>query len=131
MLQLVLTQALSRAGYSVRSTATASALWRWVSEGQGEVLDERGPPGGLLAKIVSKLLGYKNLFLGKGEPEIAPAAQGDPLIVAEAPRNDITPDMLAGQPLFNLGVAASEINMPEDFRSNLGRGVSAFNGPTV
>jgi len=34
----VLTQALSRAGYSVRSTATATALWRWVSEGQGDAV---------------------------------------------------------------------------------------------
>ena len=32
-IRTVLTQALSRAGYSVRSTATAAALWRWVSEG--------------------------------------------------------------------------------------------------
>ena len=29
---------LNRAGYSVRSTATATALWRWVSEGQGDVV---------------------------------------------------------------------------------------------
>ena len=34
-IRTVLTQALSRAGYSVRSTATATALWRWVVEGQG------------------------------------------------------------------------------------------------
>ena len=37
-IRTVLTQALSRAGYSVRSTATASALWRWVSEGQGDAV---------------------------------------------------------------------------------------------
>jgi two-component system, NtrC family, nitrogen regulation response regulator GlnG len=37
-IRTVLTQALSRAGYSVRSTATATALWRWVSEGQGDVI---------------------------------------------------------------------------------------------
>ena len=34
----MLTQALSRAGYSVRSTATATGLWRWVAEGQGDVV---------------------------------------------------------------------------------------------
>ena len=33
-----LTQALTRAGYSVRATATATALWRWVAEGQGDVV---------------------------------------------------------------------------------------------
>jgi two-component system, NtrC family, nitrogen regulation response regulator GlnG len=37
-IRTVLTQALSRAGYSVRSTATATALWRWVSEGQGDAV---------------------------------------------------------------------------------------------
>jgi len=37
-IRTVLTQALSRAGYSVRSTATASALWRWVAEGQGDAI---------------------------------------------------------------------------------------------
>jgi two-component system nitrogen regulation response regulator GlnG len=37
-IRTVLTQALSRAGYSVRSTATATALWRWIAEGQGDVV---------------------------------------------------------------------------------------------
>ena len=37
-IRTVLSQALTRAGYSVRSTATASALWKWVSEGQGDVI---------------------------------------------------------------------------------------------
>lgn len=37
-IRTVLAQALTRAGYSVRSTATATALWRWVSEGQGDVV---------------------------------------------------------------------------------------------
>ena len=37
-IRTVLTQALNRAGYSVRSTATATALWRWVNEGQGDVV---------------------------------------------------------------------------------------------
>ena len=37
-IRTVLTQALSRAGYSVRSTATATALWRWVAEGQGDIV---------------------------------------------------------------------------------------------
>jgi len=37
-IRTVLSQALTRAGYSVRSTATAAALWRWVSEGQGDAV---------------------------------------------------------------------------------------------
>ncbi len=37
-IRTVLSQALGRAGYSVRSTATATALWRWISEGQGDVV---------------------------------------------------------------------------------------------
>lgn len=37
-IRTVLSQALSRAGYSVRSTATATGLWRWVSEGQGDAV---------------------------------------------------------------------------------------------
>ena len=37
-IRTVLTQALTRAGYSVRSTATATALWRWVQEGQGDAV---------------------------------------------------------------------------------------------
>ncbi len=37
-IRTVLTQALSRAGYAVRATATATALWRWVAEGQGDIV---------------------------------------------------------------------------------------------
>ncbi len=37
-IRTVLTQALSRAGHNVRSTATAAALWRWVVEGQGDAI---------------------------------------------------------------------------------------------
>jgi two-component system, NtrC family, nitrogen regulation response regulator GlnG len=37
-IRTVLSQALSRAGFNVRATGTASALWRWVSEGEGDVV---------------------------------------------------------------------------------------------
>ena len=37
-IRTVVGQALTRAGYAVRSTATAAGLWRWVSEGQGDVV---------------------------------------------------------------------------------------------
>src|SRR6476646_8945738 len=37
-IRTVLNQALARAGYEVRSTGQATALWRWVSEGQGDAV---------------------------------------------------------------------------------------------
>jgi two-component system, NtrC family, nitrogen regulation response regulator GlnG len=37
-IRTVLSQALSRAGFNVRSTGTAGALWRWVSDGEGDVV---------------------------------------------------------------------------------------------
>ena len=37
-LRIVLTQALSRAGCKVRATGTLSTLWRWLEDGEGDVL---------------------------------------------------------------------------------------------
>ena len=37
-IRTVLTQALSRAGFNVRATGLASALWRWVADGEGDVV---------------------------------------------------------------------------------------------
>ncbi len=37
-IRLVVTQALARRGYEVRSTARAATLWRWVEEGEGDVV---------------------------------------------------------------------------------------------
>ncbi len=37
-IRTVVSQALTRAGYSVRATSTASALWRWVNEGAGDAI---------------------------------------------------------------------------------------------
>ena len=37
-IRTVLNQALSRAGYIVRSTGNASTLWRWVAEGEGDLV---------------------------------------------------------------------------------------------
>jgi len=34
----VLNQALSRAGYEVRSTSNAATLWRWISQGDGDLV---------------------------------------------------------------------------------------------
>src|SRR6201982_1312902 len=35
-IRTVLNQALSRAGYEVRSTSNAATLWRWVGRGRGD-----------------------------------------------------------------------------------------------
>ena len=37
-IRTVLTQALARLGYEVRTTGTASTLWRWVADGQGDLV---------------------------------------------------------------------------------------------
>ena len=37
-LRMILAQALSRAGCKVRATGTLSTLWRWLEEGEGQVL---------------------------------------------------------------------------------------------
>tara|TARA_R110002072_G_scaffold2229_5_gene18284 strand:+ start:7659 stop:9104 length:1446 start_codon:yes stop_codon:yes gene_type:complete len=37
-IRTVLTQALSREGYEVRSTGNAATLWRWVQDGQGDLV---------------------------------------------------------------------------------------------
>ncbi|MGD8326545.1 MAG: nitrogen regulation protein NR(I) [Sphingomonadales bacterium] len=37
-IRTVVSQALSRAGFNVRTTGTASGLWQWVNEGEGDVV---------------------------------------------------------------------------------------------
>jgi two-component system nitrogen regulation response regulator GlnG len=37
-IRTVLSQALSRAGYEVRSTSNAATLWRWISQGEGDLV---------------------------------------------------------------------------------------------
>jgi two-component system nitrogen regulation response regulator GlnG len=37
-IRTVLTQALGRSGYQVRATASAATLWRWVEDGEGDVV---------------------------------------------------------------------------------------------
>ncbi len=37
-IRTVLTQALGRSGYQVRSTGSAATLWRWVEEGEGDLV---------------------------------------------------------------------------------------------
>src|SRR5665213_2408582 len=37
-IRTVLNQALSRAGYEVRSTGNAATLWRWINQGDGDLV---------------------------------------------------------------------------------------------
>ncbi|TAN57903.1 MAG: response regulator, partial [Magnetospirillum sp.] len=37
-IRTVLTQALNRAGYEVRTTGNAATLWRWVADGEGDLV---------------------------------------------------------------------------------------------
>src|SRR3712207_783304 len=37
-IRTVLNQALSRAGYEVRSSSNATTLWRWVAQGEGDLI---------------------------------------------------------------------------------------------
>jgi two-component system nitrogen regulation response regulator GlnG len=37
-IRTVLSQALSRAGYEVRSTGNAATLWRWITQGEGDLV---------------------------------------------------------------------------------------------
>ena len=37
-IRTVLNQALSRAGYEVRVTSNIATLWRWVSQGEGDLV---------------------------------------------------------------------------------------------
>ena len=37
-IRTVVAQALSRAGYEVRTTGTAATLWRWVQSGEGDLV---------------------------------------------------------------------------------------------
>jgi two-component system nitrogen regulation response regulator GlnG len=37
-IRTVLTQALGRSGYQVRATSSAATLWRWVEDGEGDLV---------------------------------------------------------------------------------------------
>ncbi len=37
-IRTVLSQALGRAGHHVRTTGNAATLWRWVSDGEGDLV---------------------------------------------------------------------------------------------
>ena len=37
-IRTILSHALGRAGYEIRTTGNASTLWRWISEGEGDLV---------------------------------------------------------------------------------------------
>ena len=37
-IRTVLSQALARSGYQVRATSSAATLWRWVEDGEGDLV---------------------------------------------------------------------------------------------
>ena len=67
-IRTVLNQALARAGYSPRATGNAATLWRWVSQGEGDVVITDvimpGSNGRTLARDIAALQpGLKSLFI--------------------------------------------------------------------
>ncbi len=81
-LRMILAQALSRAGCKVRATGTLSTLWRWLEDGEGEVLvtDVMMPDGDTIELIPR---------IKKKRPEM-------PIIVMSA-KNNINTAMRANQ----------------------------------
>ena len=45
-IRTVLNQALARAGYIPRATGTAASLWRWISQGEGDVVITKADAAG-------------------------------------------------------------------------------------
>ncbi len=75
-IRTVLAQALSRAGCRVKSTGTISTLWRWIEEGEGDVVvtDVMMPDGDTLDVLPA---------LKKKRPELS-------VIVMSAQNNVVT-----------------------------------------
>ena len=81
-LRMILAQALSRAGCKVRATGTLSTLWRWLEDGEGQVLvtDVMMPDGDTIELIPR---------IKKKRPDL-------PIIVMSA-KNNINTAMRANQ----------------------------------
>ncbi|HTN11647.1 MAG TPA: nitrogen regulation protein NR(I) [Acetobacteraceae bacterium] len=59
-IRTVLTQALGRAGYQVQSAGTAAALWRWVEEGEGDlVITDVVMPDGNGLDLIPRIRGLR------------------------------------------------------------------------
>src|SRR5205823_389497 len=75
-IRTVLNQALSRAGYEVRSTGNAATLWRWISRGDGELV------------ITDVVLPDENAF--DLLPRIKKARPGLPIVIMSAQNTFMT-----------------------------------------
>jgi two-component system, NtrC family, nitrogen regulation response regulator GlnG len=75
-IRAVLTQAFSRAGYMVRATSNAATLWRWVAEGQGDLV------------VSDVVLPDENVF--EILPRMKKARPGLPIIVMSAKNTIMT-----------------------------------------
>ncbi len=110
-LRMILAQALSRAGCKVRATGTLSTLWRWIEDGEGEVLvtDVMMPDGDTLELI----------------PRIKRKRPDMPIIVMSA-KNNLNTAMRANQfgayqylpKPFDLKDLISSVNTAIKLRSN-------------
>jgi two-component system nitrogen regulation response regulator GlnG len=109
-IRTVLAQALTRAGCRVRATGTASTLWRWVEEGEGDVVvtDVLMPDGDALDLLPA---------IRKCRPEL-------PVIVMSAQNNVMTA-------IRSAEVGAYEyLPKPFDLKELLGHVAKALNRKT-
>jgi len=59
-IRTVLNQALSRAGHTVRLTSNVATLWRWVAEGEGDVvITDVVMPGGSGPDLTRRLVALR------------------------------------------------------------------------
>ena len=75
-IRTVLSQALGRAGYSVRATSNAATLWRWVADGAGDLV------------VTDVVLPDENVF--EILPRMKKARPGLPIIVMSAKNTIMT-----------------------------------------
>src|ERR1700730_18958711 len=108
-IRTVLNQALSRAGYEVRSTGNAATLWRWVSQGDGDLI------------ITDVLLPDESAF--------------DLLPRIKKARPDLPVMVMSAQNTFMTAIRASErgayeyLPKPIDLKELIGIVVRAFSEP--
>src|SRR5258708_39621227 len=76
-IRTVLNQALGRAGYDVRTTANAAGLWRWIAQGEGNLV------------ITDVILPDENAF--ELLPRIKRLRPDLPVVVMSAQSNILTP----------------------------------------
>ena len=102
-IRTVLHQALGRQGHTVRSTGTASTLWQWVQEGEGQLVitdvvmpNVSGPT--LAAAIRERRPDVKVLFVsGYAEALDADLAQSPSTVLVHKPiTRQILVDRVAG-----------------------------------